>query len=140
MIKQKNIKMLVVDPLNAFFGGVDTNSDAQIREVLSELILSCRENDCALVVISHMNKNQEQTNFYRVSGSTGLPALARSIFLVGKVREELSGNSYDRSFLVHVKSNLGLMTPTIEFKVDTEGNFEWLEQTSYDERDIFKHT
>ena len=32
------------------------------------------------------------------------------------------------------------MTPTIEFKVDTEGNFEWLEQTSYDERDIFKHT
>ena len=140
MIKQKNIKMLVVDPLNAFFGGVDTNSDAQIREVLSELILSCREIDCALVVISHMNKNQEQTNFYRVSGSTGLPALARSIFLVGKVREELSGNSYDRSFLVHVKSNLGLMTPTIEFKVDTEGNFEWLEQTSYDERDIFKQT
>ena len=139
MIKQKNIKMLIVDPLNAFFGDVDTNSDSRIREILSELIMVCRENDCALVVISHMNKNQEQTNFYRVSGSTGLPALARSIFLVGKVKEELGGNLYNRNFLVHVKSNLGLLTPTIEFKVDSEGKFEWKEQTSYDERDIFKH-
>ena len=68
-----------------------------------------------------------------------MPALARSIFLVGKVREELGGNPYNRNFLVHVKSNLGLLTPTIEFKVDSEGKFEWKEQTSYDERDIFKH-
>ena len=87
-----------------------------------------------------MNKNQDQSNFYRVSGTTGLPALARSIFLVGKVREELDSKPFDRSFLVHVKSNLGLMTPTIEFKVDSEGYFKWMEQTSYDERDIFKHT
>jgi archaellum biogenesis ATPase FlaH len=140
MIKSKNIKMLIVDPLNAFFGDTDTNSDTKVREILSELLLTCRENDCALVVISHMNKNQDQANFYRVSGTTGLPALARSIFLVGKVREELDSKPFDRSFLVHVKSNLGLMTPTIEFKVDSEGYFKWMEQTSYDERDIFKHT
>ncbi|HAT67490.1 MAG TPA: hypothetical protein DCS66_23320 [Flavobacteriaceae bacterium] len=140
MIVENNIKMCVVDPLNAFFPGyANTSSDNEIREILSELILTCRERDCALVAISHMNKGQMPETIYRLSGSSGISALCRSIYLVGKVREELTGKGvYDRSFLVHVKSNLSMLTPTIEFKVRQDGSFEWLEQSSYDESDILK--
>tara|TARA_R110001592_G_scaffold99065_1_gene282349 strand:- start:949 stop:2037 length:1089 start_codon:yes stop_codon:yes gene_type:complete len=140
MIRENNIKMCVVDPLNAFFPAyANTSSDNEIREILSELILTCRERDCALVAISHMNKGQMSETIYRLSGSSGIPALCRSIYLVGKVKEELSGKGvYDRSFLVHVKSNLSMLTPTIEFKVRQDGSFEWLEQSSYDESDIIK--
>jgi len=140
MIVENNIKMCVVDPLNAFFPAyANTSSDNEIREILSELILTCRERDCALVAISHMNKGQMSETIYRLSGSSGIPALCRSIYLVGKVKEELMGKGvYHRSFLVHVKSNLSMLTPTIEFKVREDGSFEWLEQSSYDESDILR--
>ena len=30
------------------------------------------------------------------------------------------------------------MTPSLEFKVDKEGNFRWVEQTKYGDKDIYK--
>jgi len=138
MVKQNGIGMIVVDPLNAFFGNVDTHKDSVVREVLSELLLTCRENNTALLAISHMNKSQITENIYRVSGTSGIPALSRSIFLVGKITEDLNGKPYDRFIMVHVKNNLSRMTPSLEFKVDKEGNFRWVEQTKYGDKDIYK--
>ena len=109
-----------------------------VREVLSELLLTCRENNTALLAISHMNKSQITENIYRVSGTSGIPALSRSIFLVGKITEELNGSPYDRFIMVHVKNNLSRMTPSLEFKVDKEGSFRWIEQTKYGDKDIYK--
>lgn len=140
MIKDTRAGMVVVDPLNHFFPSyVNTGSDNEIREILSELLVVAREQDCALVCVSHLNKSQMSEAIYRLSGSSGLSGLARSMMLVGVVREELGSNeSYDRNIIVHVKSNLALKQCSLEYKIYSDGTFEWKKQVPYNEHDLTK--
>ena len=140
MMKDTRAGMVVVDPLNHFFPSyVNTGSDNEIREILSELLVAAREQDCALVCVSHLNKSQMSEAIYRLSGSSGLSGLARSMMLVGVVREELGSNeSYDRNIIVHVKSNLALKQCSLEYKIYSDGTFEWKKQVPYNEHDLTK--
>jgi len=55
------------------------------------------------------------------------------------VKEEIDlDNSYDRSVIVHVKSNLALRQASLEYKIYTDGTFEWKKQVPYNEHDLVK--
>jgi hypothetical protein len=140
MIRDTRAGMVVIDPLNHFFPSyVNTGSDNEIREVLSDLLVEAREQDCALVCVSHLNKSQVSDAIYRLSGSSGLSGLARSMLLVGTVKEEVDlDNSVDRSVMVHVKSNLALRQCSLEYKIYSDGTFEWKKQVPYNEHDLTK--
>tara|TARA_R100000789_G_scaffold56341_1_gene54707 strand:- start:209 stop:1477 length:1269 start_codon:yes stop_codon:yes gene_type:complete len=140
MMRETRAKMVVIDPLNHFFPSyVNTSSDNEVREILSDLLVEARERDCALVCVSHLNKSQGTEAMYRLSGSSGLSGLARSMMLVGIVKEEIDlDNSYDRSVIVHVKSNLALRQASLEYKIYTDGTFEWKKQVPYNEHDLVK--
>ena len=140
MIRETRAGMVVIDPLNHFFPSyVNTGSDNEIREVLSDLLVEAREQDCAVVCGSHLNKSQSSEAIYRLSGSSGLSGLARSMMLVGVVKEEIDlDKTSDRSVIVHVKSNLSLRQASLEYKIYSEGSFEWKKQVPYNEHDLTK--
>ena len=140
MIGETRAGMVVIAPLNHFFPSyVNTGSDNEIREVLSDLLVEAREQDCALVCVSHLNKSQSSEAIYRLSGSSGLSGLARSMMLVGVVKEEIDlDKTSDRSVIVHVKSNLALRQASLEYKIYSEGSFEWKKQVPYNEHDLTK--
>ena len=40
--------------------------------------------------------------------------------------------------IVHVKSNLALRQASLEYKIYSDGNFEWRKQVPYNEHDLMK--
>ena len=70
-IKSNNLKLFLIDPLNAFMGStLDTYKDHDVRLALSPIEDIAEETGCAIGVISHLNKKEDAATLYRVGGST----------------------------------------------------------------------
>ena len=85
--KMPNPVLMLIDPLSAFLGGreiMDANQTSDIRNALYPLDNLMEERDMALLVILHLNKNQQQLAIHRISGSGALAQMPRSGFLFGE--------------------------------------------------------
>jgi hypothetical protein len=111
-------QMLVIDPVMSFMGDVDTNKDAQVRIHLQPLVDLAQRRNISIVCVAHLSKADAGKILYKISGSVGFAALARSVLLVGL--DENSG----RRGIAHIKSNLGPLVDTIEYSIDDRG-FHW---------------
>lgn len=79
-----DVKLLVVDPLSACLGNVDSNKNAEVRRVLSPLSKIADDYGVAVVAVEHLNKNSQSQSVYRVQGSIGFVGAARSVWGVVK--------------------------------------------------------
>lgn len=85
LIRQKLIdtgcRLMVIDPLDAFLGmDVDTHKNADIRRTLHPLEKVAEETGTAIVILAHLKKSGQADNaLYRIGGSIGLTAAARSV-------------------------------------------------------------
>lgn len=79
-------RLLVIDPLNAYLGGVkDSYRDSDIRQVLGPLNALAMKRGIAVVVISHFSKggaNSSKNPLDRVLGSIGVVGAARSVWAI----------------------------------------------------------
>ena len=122
-IKQTEAKLVIIDPIQAFIGGsIDMNRANEVRQILKPLVVLAQKYDCAIVLIGHLNKAQGLSSIYRGIGSMDFSAIARSILLVGRDKEDPSVR-----VLVHDKSSLAPEGPSIGFRLDGPDGFEWLE-------------
>lgn len=113
-------QLLVVDPVASIVGGgVDTYRDNEVRAALDPLVDLARRRGIAVLGIAHMNKAVAMKALYRVSGSVGFVALARSVLLVA--REDDTG----RRAVVAIKHNLCAESTPVEFQI-TEAGFQWV--------------
>lgn len=112
-------RLVVVDPITAYLGGVDTNSDVRVRQVLGPLATLAESQGVAIVLVMHLNKGQDLGAIYRVSGSMAFTAAARATWLVAKDRE-----SPDRRLLLPQKMNLCRNPGGLAFSLTTSGNGE----------------
>jgi putative DNA primase/helicase len=115
----EDAKLIVLDPVMAYMGGgVDTNKDNEVRDVLGPLAELAQRHNIAVVVVAHLNKSDAENIIYKVSGSVGFAGLPRSVLLIGQ--QESTG----QRGIAHIKSNLGPEMPTVEFTLDNDG-FHW---------------
>src|SRR5262249_42141465 len=65
------VKLVVIDPVGVFCGrtGVDTHKEAPVQALLAELRELAMTSRAAVVLIGHVNKNEEQKARNRISGS-----------------------------------------------------------------------
>lgn len=68
---------------------------------------------CAIVLVGHMNKMQGTKAMYRGLGSIDIPAVARSVLVVGK-----SKDNPDRRIMAHLKSSLAPFGKSICYEID----------------------
>lgn len=115
-----NPRALVVDPVASIVGGgVDVYRDNEVRAALDPLVDLARRRGIAVIGIAHMNKAVAMKALYRVSGSVGFTALARSVLLVA--RDDDTG----RRAVVAIKHNLCRESAPVEFEI-TDAGFRWV--------------
>ena len=111
------VRLLVFDPLTAFFGGkVDSHKNADVRRMLGPLKRLMEERNVAVIGINHLNKS-EMKAVHRGQGSIAINAQARAVWQVCEDPEDPS-----RRLFLPVKMNLA-KSSGLAFRINGKGLF-----------------
>jgi len=114
-------KLFILDPIQGYLGSdVDMHRANEIRPVLKRISLIAEKTGCAFIVVGHLNKGSNQSQ-YRGLGSIDIQAAARSVLTVGRVK----GNKYLRAF-AQGKNNLAPEGKSIAFELNPNSGFRWV--------------
>src|SRR5262249_51577459 len=76
-------RLVVVDPITAYMGDADANSNAEVRGMLRELSMLAARYGPAIVCVTHLSKGGESSKaVYRSMGSLAFVAAARAVYYV----------------------------------------------------------
>lgn len=105
------IGLVVIDPIVSFLGrNLDSSKASDVRSVMTPLHEMATENNCAIVLVRHWNKNNHASAAQKGSGSVDFRNAARSVLQVIKDSEN--------NYLTLEKSNYGVTGKTLLFKLD----------------------
>ncbi len=119
-ITKKPYGLIVIDPLNAYLGDVDTFKDSAVRSVLAPLTKLAEEYGVAIIGIRHLTKSTKDRSIYRGQGSIAFTATARVVHLVGS-----HPNNKDERVMACIKNNLTKFAPSVVFSLTEAGGFQW---------------
>ena len=97
----QDVRLVIMDPVSAYLSGVDSHSNAGMREVLAPLRAMAERTGVAVVAISHLTKRAGAAVMYRAMGSLAFVAAARAVWAVGPDRQTAG-----RMLFLPVKCNL----------------------------------
>lgn len=121
-IIQTKARLVVLDPIQGFLGAeVDMHRANEIRPLMKRMAVLAEKHHCAIVLIGHMNKNSNGKSPYRGLGSIDFQAAARSVLIVGRVKDDP-----EIRVVCHVKSSLAPEGKSIAFRLDKETGFKWI--------------
>ena len=121
IIKTKAL-LVVLDPIQGFLGtDVDMHRANEIRPLMKRVAVLAEKYHCAIILIGHMNKNSNGKSSYRGLGSIDFQAAARSVLIVGRIKDEP-----EIRVVCHVKSSLAPEGKSIAFRLDKDTGFEWI--------------
>lgn len=120
-IKRNNPALIIIDPWHAFLGaGVDINRVNALRPVLQKLANLAKEYQCAMILVSHVNKRSQGDNANNAAtGSSDFINAARSAF-----RVIFDDDDEDCRVMVHTKSNYAALGKSIRYRID-DGGVVW---------------
>ncbi len=111
-----------LDPIQGFLGAeVDMHRANEIRPLMKRIAVLAEKYHCAIILIGHMNKNSNGKSSYRGLGSIDFQAAARSVLIVGRIKEEP-----ETRVVCHTKSSLAPEGKSIAFRLDKDNGFEWI--------------
>lgn len=120
------IKLIIIDPVAAYMGKIDTHVDSAVRAVLGPLAELAAKRKIAVIGIMHLRK-ADAAALLRVSGSIGFVAASRVVWGFGP-----DPDNPERKIMVAVKNNLGPKAPSLAYKIvgshgdPATGVIEWL--------------
>lgn len=121
-IIQTKARLVVLDPIQGFLGtAVDMHRANEIRPLMKCVAVLAEKYHCAIILIGHMNKNSNGKSSYRGLGSIDFQAAARSVLIVGRIKDEP-----EIRVVCHVKSSLAPEGKSIAFRLDKDTGFEWI--------------
>lgn len=123
-ILQAEARLLILDPLQSFIGkDVDLHRANDVRPLMRGLANVAERTNCAIMVIGHMNKSVGAKGLYRGLGSIDITAAARSVLLVGRLRDEPTIR-----VMTQIKNNLAPEGKAIAFELNEIDGFRWIGQ------------
>ena len=121
-IMQTKARMVVLDPIQGFLGtDVDMHRANEIRPLMKRMAVLAEKYHCAIILNGHMNKNSNGKSSYRGLGSIDFQAAARSVLIVGRLKDEP-----ETRVMCHVKSSLAPEGKSVAFRLDKETGFQWI--------------
>ncbi len=121
-LAQTGAKLVILDPIQAYIGAeVNMNCANETRFVMKQLGNLAERYQCAIVLIGHMNKCSGGKSNYRGLGSIDFQAVARSVLVVGRVRD-----NPQMRVIAQSKSSLAPEGDSIAFELDKETGFCFL--------------
>ena len=106
-------KLVIVDPISAYLGRIDSHKNAEVRGVLAPLAKFAADYDVAIVSVTHLNKSPSVDPLTRVIGSTAFVAAARAAFLVKEDKRDP-----ERRLFLPLKSNLSRACHGLAFRLE----------------------
>jgi putative DNA primase/helicase len=107
-----NPKLVVVDPISAYMGETDSHNNAETRAMLAKLADLAARRRVAVACVSHLNKGAGRSAVYRVTGSLGFVAAARTVWSVS--RDE---HDHERRLMLPIKNNLARDTNGLAYSL-----------------------
>jgi RecA-family ATPase len=96
-----DVRLVIIDPISAYFGATDSHKNAEVRTLLLPLQQAAQEMGAAILGISHLTKSEGMDVLLRTQGSVGIVAAARAVFGVGKDKEDPA-----KRYFMPLKNNL----------------------------------
>lgn len=116
-VRKNRPKLCVFDPIQAFLPPkVNMGARNEMRDCLAPLVSLGAETGTTFLLVCHTNKRKGASGRARVSDSSDLWDISRSVMMMGYTEEE--GIRY----LSHEKSNYTRMQETILYSIDSNGN------------------
>lgn len=121
-IAETGARVIILDPMQAYIGAkVDMNRANEVRNILSQLGRIAEKYRCAIILVGHLNKAQGNKSTYRGLGSIDFQATARSVLVVGRVKDKP-----EIRVAAHQKSSLAPEGKPIAFELSEANGFRWL--------------
>lgn len=113
--------LVIVDPWHGFLGdGVNIDRVNVMRPVLQKLAHLAKECQCAMILVSHVNKRSQGENVNNAAqGSADFINAARSAF-----RVIFDGDNENSRILVHTKSNYAPYGKSVLYRIE-DGGVVW---------------
>jgi putative DNA primase/helicase len=106
-------RLLIIDPVTAYLGSVNTSGNSAVRAVLSPLADLAAEYGVAVLFVTHFTKSGKGSAISRVTDSGAFTALSRTFWAV--VPEVEDGRTTGRKLMVQIKNNIGGQIPGLAF-------------------------
>lgn len=124
--------LIVIDPPSSFLQGVDENSNAEVRGILTPMKEWASQNDAAIVFNAHVNKGSGKKIDVqmRVMGSVAWVNGPRFSHMV-----TLSEDNHDVKLFVPLKTNIAKMPSSLSFRIDESEPFaslQWIGEVDID--------
>jgi hypothetical protein len=107
------VAAVVIDPITAYLGDVDSHKNAEVRALLTPLGEFATKHNVAIIVVSHLNKSAGTDALMRVTGSLAFVAAARAAWLVAQDPEDRA-----RRFFLPMKNNIGPDESGLAFRIE----------------------
>tara|TARA_R110002020_G_scaffold174151_2_gene365194 strand:+ start:163 stop:1473 length:1311 start_codon:yes stop_codon:yes gene_type:complete len=105
-------KVMVVDTINAFMGAkIDSNSDKSVRSAIKLLRPLAEHYQCAVILVTHLNKGGAKNPQHRILGSVAYVGFARTVWLLAKNEDT------EERILSVIKNNNGTL-PNFKYEID----------------------
>jgi putative DNA primase/helicase len=116
LVKWGDASLIVIDPMTAFLGKVNSHNYADVHSALTPLIRLASKHRVAVVGVTHLRKSVGGSPISRIIGSIGFPAVARAVYLVAS-----DPSDPQRRLMLPVKNNLGDDSTGFAFRVRLKG-------------------
>ena len=120
-IEKERPCLLVFDPIQAFMGDTNINSQVEVRNSLKPLKDIAEKYNCAIVLVQHLKKGFETKAIYKGAGSIDFVGFARSTIMIMK-----EPSDKDERLLLHTSSNVAKEGHCLSYRL-TDNGVEWLE-------------
>ena len=121
-IHESKARLLVLDPIQAFIGTeTDMHRASEMRPLMHKLAGIAERTRCAVVIIGHMNKTTGSKGVYRSLGSIDITASARSVLLIGRLKDEPL-----ILVMTQIKNNLAQEGRSVAFEIGNNSAVRWI--------------
>jgi len=109
-------RLVVIDPVTAYLGGVDSHKNADIRGLLAPLGALAERHRVAVVAVTHLNKSGGGPAIYRAMGSLAFAAAARAAWTVAKDKDDPK-----RRLMLPIKNNIAPDGGGLAYRIEPRG-------------------
>ncbi|WP_165698855.1 AAA family ATPase [Bremerella volcania] len=87
MQEMPDARLVVIDPISAYTGSVDSHKNTDVRGLLAPLADLAGRHRVAIVAVTHLSKSGGAKAVYRAMGSLAFAAASRAVWAVAKDQE-----------------------------------------------------
>lgn len=112
-------RLVIVDPIAAYCGAVDSHKNSDVRGLLAPLAELAGRHRVAIVSVTHLSKSGGTKAVYRAMGSLAFAAAARAVWAVTK-----DADDPQRRLFLPAKLNLASDPDGLAYRID-DGRVAW---------------